>query len=72
MSEKPVKYLTDQNGNKSAMRAMSACSLAVSIVLAFSEAFGVATGEGNTQLILYFLVAAFAPKAVQKFAETEK
>ena len=71
MSEKPIKYLTDSDGNKSAMRMMSACSLAVAIILAFSETFGWATGEGNTQLILYFLVAAFAPKAVQKFAETD-
>ena len=72
MSEKKIKYLTDSDGNKSAMRMMCAFSLAVSIVLAFSEAFGVATSDGTTQLILYFLVAAFAPKAVQKFAETEK
>ena len=72
MSDKPVKYLTDHNGNKSAMRAMSACSLAVAIILAFSEAFAWGSGDGNTQLILYFLIAAFAPKAVQKFAETEK
>lgn len=72
MSEKPVKFLTDHKGNKSAMRAMSACALAVAIILAFTEAFGWGSSDGDKQLILYFLVAAFAPKAVQKFAETDQ
>jgi len=40
--------------------------------LAFIEVFGWGSGEGNTELVLYFLIAAFAPKAVQKFAETKK
>ena len=70
-TQSPVKYLTDDNGNKSAMRIMSACALAVASILAFSEAFGWGSGDGNAQLILYFLMAAFVPKAVQKFAETE-
>ena len=51
------------------MRLMSMLALIVAAVLAFVEVFeGVGAG-GKTELVLYFLVAAFAPKAVQKFAE---
>ena len=63
------KYLTDNEGNPSSMRLMSMLALIVAGVLAFTEAFGWGSGESKTELVLYFLVAAFAPKAVQKFAE---
>ena len=63
------KFMTDNEGNPSSMRLMSMLALIVAAVLAFVEVFeGVGAG-GKTELVLYFLVAAFAPKAVQKFAE---
>ena len=51
------------------MRLMSMLALVVAAGLAFVEAFGWGSAESKTELVLYFLVAAFAPKAVQKFAE---
>ena len=66
------RYLTDDQGNPSSMRLMSMLALLVAGGLAFTEAFGWGAGNGKTELVLYFLVAAFAPKAVQKFAETKK
>ena len=108
MSETPTKnkgFVTDNNGDPSAMRLMSMAALLVAVVLAlnmvfFSDAETVtavatavapavaaavsgavddavavtvnvrmATENENLALVLYFLVAAFAPKAVQKFPE---
>ena len=55
------------------MRLMSMLALIVAAALAFVEVFGGESsgGSGKTELVLYFLVAAFAPKAVQKFAEKD-
>ena len=45
-------------------------ALFIAGALAFIQVFGEDVAGGNkTELVLYFLVAAFAPKAVQKFAE---
>lgn len=66
------KYMTDDRGNPSSMRLMSMLALGVAAVLALVEAFGLGSGESKTELVLYFLVAAFAPKAVQKFAEKDR
>ena len=38
--------------------------------LAGIDVSGVGNPESQTELVLYFLIGAFAPKAVQKFAET--
>ena len=65
-------WFTDDQGNPSSMRLMSILALIVAAGLACVEAFGWGSGRGKTELVLYFLVAAFAPKAVQKFAETKK
>lgn len=62
-------YMTDDKGNPSSMRLMSLLALLIAGGLACVEVFGWGSSEGNTEIILYFLVAAFAPKAVQKFAE---
>ena len=62
-------YMTDDNGNPSSMRLMSMLALVVAASLAFVEVLGWGSGADKTELVLYFLVAAFAPKAVQKFAE---
>ncbi len=51
------------------MRLMSMTALLVATGLAFVEVFGWGSGDSKTELVLYFLVAAFAPKAVQKLAE---
>lgn len=63
------RFLSDDQGNPSSMRLMSMLALIVAAALAFVEAFGWGANESKTELVLYFLVAAFAPKAVQKFAE---
>ena len=54
------------------MRLMSMLALLIAGGLACVEVFGWGAKSGSTELVLYFLVAAFAPKAVQKFAETKK
>ena len=62
-------YLSDDQGNPSSMPLMSILALVVAAILAAVEVMGWGSGESKTELVLYFLVAAFAPKAVQKFAE---
>ena len=63
------RFLSDDQGNPSSMRLMSMLALIVAAVLATVEVMGWGSNGGKTELVLYFLVAAFAPKAVQKFAE---
>ena len=65
-------WLSDHEGNPSSMRLMSLLALLVAAGLACVEVFGWGSGSDKTELVLYFLVAAFAPKAVQKFAEKAK
>ncbi|MDE2706321.1 MAG: hypothetical protein OXI35_14725 [Gemmatimonadota bacterium] len=60
--------MNDPEGNPSAMRLMSMLSLLAAVGLATVEVMGWGT-QGKSELVLYFLVAAFAPKTVQKFAE---
>ena len=60
--------MTDDEGNPSSMRLMSLLALLVA-ALAAVEVLGIGNPENQTELVLYFLVAAFAPKAVQTFAE---
>ena len=63
------QFLSDDDGNPSSMRLMSMLSLVVAALLAAVEVMGWGSGDGNTELVLYFLLGAFAPKAIQKFAE---
>ncbi len=63
------RFLSDDHGNPSSMRLMSMLALIVAAGLAFVEVMGWGSNGSKTELVLYFLVAAFAPKAVQKFAE---
>ena len=70
--ELEVGYLTDGNGNPSTMRSMSITSLIASMI------FGILTiilpganAINGLYLTIAFLVAAFCPKALQKFAETK-
>lgn len=77
MSEQNQKtgWLEDNQGNPSAMRAMSMLSLFTAITFAsfvvFSCADDITINEDIRWLITIFLLAAFAPKAVQKFAENK-
>lgn len=65
-------WLTDDQGNPSSMRLMSILALSVAAGLAAIEVFGWGSDADKTELVLYFLIAAFAPKAVQKFVEVKK
>lgn len=61
------RYMSDDQGNPSSMRLMSMLALMIAGLLAIAPVFG--WSGGKAEHVLYFLVAAFAPKAVQKFAE---
>lgn len=66
-----MAYMNDPQGNPSSMRLMSMLSLLCAIAIAGVEVMGWgAQGGDRSELVLYFLIGAFAPKAVQKFAET--
>lgn len=72
-------YTTDHMGKPSMMRAMCAVALATSIVFGLIILIRPILEDGVTSdfgfngiyLTTAFLVAAFAPKAVQKFAEAQ-
>lgn len=72
-NQEAVGYFQDQSGNNSSMRLMCFVSLLTSIlfgVITLWIAYNGKTDNGNGILITFgFLVGAFAPKAVQKFAE---
>ena len=61
------KYLKDHEAKPSTMRLMSFLAMLSAVGLSFVQYLGDSTGD--PQIILYFLIAAFAPKAVQRFAE---
>jgi hypothetical protein len=62
-------YLEDDNGNKSAIRAMSMMALVAAIVFGWLVVSGTGHDGDGIKVTFAFLVAAFAPKVVQKFAE---
>jgi hypothetical protein len=71
-----VGFLQDDQGHQSSMRLMSLIALLTAVVfgalsvLAAIEVIGNGSGGADAITITFgFLVAAFAPKAVQKFAE---
>ncbi len=70
--EKEVGYHTDDNGNPSNMRAMSTSSLVAAFVCAGLTLSGTAP-DPSTGLYLssMFMVGAFCPKMIQKFAEVK-
>ncbi|MCY4357787.1 MAG: hypothetical protein OXD01_09755 [Gammaproteobacteria bacterium] len=65
-------WFTDKNGNPSSVRFMALGALLMAIALAIIEMHGWGSGQGKSELVLYFLAAAFVPKAIQKFAEGSK
>ena len=69
-NQKKHGYLTDDHGHPSSMRLMSMLALTAAI------AFGLITvlakdvnQENGLYITVLFVLAAFAPKALQKFAE---
>ena len=63
-------FLDDHQGNASSMRLMSAVALIASIAFGLLAVLRPASDNPNGLYITTaFLIAAFAPKALQKFAE---
>lgn len=68
-TENTTGFLEERPGKKSVMRAMSVAALVASIVFA---SWVLSSNDPSTlgvYIVLAFLTAAFAPKALQKFAE---
>lgn len=68
-AESKKGWFTDKNGNPSSVRFMALGALLMAIALAAIEVHGWGSGQEKNELVLYFLAAAFVPKAIQKFAE---
>ncbi len=75
--EQPVKkkrFFEDDRGNNSSIRLMSFVALLASIIFGLLtilfEREGI-TPAGGIYITFGFLLAAFAPKTVQKFAENQ-
>ena len=71
-AESKKGWFTDKNGNPSSVRFMALGALLMAIALAAIEVHGWGSGQEKNELVLYFLAAAFVPKAIQKFAEGSK
>jgi len=69
--KKSVGYLTDDSGNPSSMRMMSLISLIAAICIGSITMFKEDAQYVGINLTYSFLVAAFTPKTVQKFAENK-
>lgn len=66
----PASFLQEDNGNNSCMRLMCCASLLASSVFGLLVVLGKSGPDGVT-IVIAFLLGAFAPKAVQKFAEAK-
>lgn len=65
-------FLEDDQGSPSSMRLMSAVALLASIIFGLITVFHkTSNSENGLYITIMFLLAAFAPKALQKFAETK-
>ena len=67
MEENKVGYFTDSKGNPSAMRLNSHLSLWMAFISAGLTLY--TDNLNGVWITTMFIVGAFAPKAVQKFAE---
>jgi len=67
----PVGFFQEDNGNRSSMRLMSFAALIAAIVFGLITTLGVGSGPEGIYITFGFLLAAFAPKALQKFAESQ-
>ena len=63
-----VGIMTDHEGNPSSMRWMSVGCVAFAVILGAWTMYQ-GEKEPGLNLVLVFLVAGFAPKTMQKFAE---
>ena len=72
ITEKPG-FLEDNHGYPSSMRLMSVIALTASIVFGLITALHPVASQGTNGLYITmaFMLAAFAPKALQKFAEVK-
>ena len=72
ITDKP-RFLDDDQGNPSSMRLMSVIALIASIVFGLLTTLHPVASQGTNGLYITmaFLMAAFAPKALQKFAEAK-
>lgn len=70
MDNDKVGYFKEDNGNKSWMRAMCFVALLTAVLCAMVTLLVESASSVNgIYLTIIFVVAAFAPKSVQKFAE---
>lgn len=67
----PKGTLEESPGRTSAMRVMSMISLVAAIVFAGMVITGDDARQFGVYIVFGFLIAAFAPKALQKFAERD-
>lgn len=65
------KYLTDDKGNKSLMRLMSFIALISAMLISAVILILDMISLHSVSLVSLFIFGAFAPKALQKFAETK-
>lgn len=66
-----VGFMQEDNGNSSSMRLMSLIALISAIAFGGFTLANPDVKEVGPNITLSFLVAAFSPKAVQKFAENK-
>lgn len=66
-----VGFMQENNGNSSSMRLMSLIALISAIAFGGITLAKPEVKDIGTNLTFSFLVAAFTPKAVQKFAENK-
>ncbi len=66
---KKAGYLEDNEGNPSSMRVMCGVALIAAIGFGYLTLTGGDVNPSGVNIVFGFLIAAFAPKAVQKFAE---
>lgn len=70
--ERRSGFLEEDNGKRSSMRLMSFIALLAAIVFGLLTVLHEQSNEVNGIYITFgFLLAAFAPKALQKFSETK-
>lgn len=74
MKDKETGFTTDHTGKSSMMRVMSAAFGGTSVIIALVVTASIYQGQGSEHMIgvylsLLFLLAATAPKALQKYIE---
>lgn len=66
------RFLSDDKGNKSSMRLMSFIALIAALVISGLLLFLDRITPESVTLVSLFIFGAFAPKALQKFAEVRQ